>query len=128
MNQDTKQNDLEEVKKLLRESEKEYKAEVERIDNIPVLYKQMRKGVFLFLFCHFLIELIITHFYSWNASFVGPSLLSNYFISLYLIKGKANNWGVNDKMSPFYSGFFISMLVFIVRLVLGFIVGFFLFN
>jgi hypothetical protein len=126
MSQKANKHDLEEIKRLLRESEKEYKEEVERIENIPVIFKKMRNGIFLFVFFHFLIELIFTHYDSGNAKFVGVILFTNYFISTSIARNKANKWSVNDTTQPFYYGFLISLIVFMIRLILGFLLGFFI--
>lgn len=119
---------LDEVKELLKASEKEYKEEVKRVDNIPFVYKQMRKGVFLFIFFHLMIEIIITQYDRENAKYMGIMLLANYHISRGIIRTKANNDKLSGKENLFYYGFFISLMVFIVRLILGYVVGYLIFR
>jgi hypothetical protein len=123
MTQDKSKYDLNEVMQLLNDSEIDYKNEVARKDRIPVVYKQMRKGIFLFLFFHLMIEIIITRYYPFNAKFIGLNLIVNYLVSRIIIRYKSKRIKHNENTHFFYFGFFISFIVLLIRLIIGYMIS-----
>ena len=80
------------------------------------IWKKARIGIFIFCGLHFIFEAFMENkaavFFIWI----------NYIISSWIIKNRIGNRKMNS--NPTATGFIISLFVFIVRLLLGFIVMF----
>lgn len=96
--------------------------DAQTINNNPESnWREARKGILIFCAIHFILEIS-----SGNPKFVGPMILVNFFISKWFIQRQINK-GIEQNNFLKY-GLIVSGIVFLIRLTLGFIVGYFLFN
>jgi hypothetical protein len=113
-----KQRKLEEVKLLLIESEKENQKEEERKQNIPIILKKIKTGIIVFAVLHLLFEICIS-LISKNFSSLYPSVVVNYFISVWYATNKLNKNKLSEDTNYFNYGIKVSFVVFIIRIILG---------
>ena len=84
-------------------------------------WKEARIGIIIFCVLHFIFETA-----TGNTKLIGPMILFNYFISAAYIQSQIKK---NVEKTNFLQyGLIVSGIVFLIRLTLGFIVGYFLFN
>jgi hypothetical protein len=84
----------------------------ENKQNYEILWKDASKGLIVFCLVHFLFEIILGN----NKSALLP-VLFNYWISSWYIKGQINKRGKIKNI--FLFGFSVSVIVFLIRLILG---------
>ncbi len=122
-----KQVSLEEVKRLLKESEIEYKLEEERKKNIPIFLRQIKKGILVFSILQLLFEialsLVIIDF-----TYIWPIVFINYSISTWFSKQKLYKNKLPETTNYFNYGIKISLIVFSIRIILGLIFSILLTN
>jgi hypothetical protein len=82
------------------------------------LYQSARSGVILFCVLHLLFEVIINNLYKWNVNFILLPVIFNYFISIWYIKYNIYKSGRIRLL--FGYGFLVSLIVFVIRIVVGF--------
>ncbi|MGY3052506.1 hypothetical protein ACVWYG_000696 [Pedobacter sp. UYEF25] len=86
---------------------------VESVIVDPVgIWKSARLGIITFCIAHFLFEIIIGN----NIGAALPVFV-NYMVSGWYIKGQISKH--NNLMSPYFKGLIVSLIVFIIRLLLG---------
>ena len=117
--------ELEEVKRLLRESEIENLEKEKRLNSIPVIFKQIKRGILVFTIFHFLFEFGFSYFTE-NYNLILPATLANYLISISFSKSRLENDKISKSTNYFNYGIKVSSVVFLVRLILGLVFIFFL--
>ena len=97
-------------------AEQRKKLIIEDIQTDPILnWKEARNGILIFCVVHFIFEIA-----SGNATAVGAPVFFNYFISRWYINRQIEK-GIKQDNFLLY-GITISGIVFVIRLILGFIV------
>jgi len=118
MSEDDNQVNLDEVKRLLKESEIENKLEEERKKNIPDFLSQIKKGVLSFAILHLLFEICMS-LVSKNFTSLWQSVFVNYFVSTSYAKERLTKNKLSSNTHYFNYGIKVSFVVFLIRLILG---------
>jgi hypothetical protein len=126
--EDQKNRDnLDDIKILLKNSEIENQKIEEKKKNSVVYLSQIKKGVLVFSVVHLLFEICMSVVTNNSLNF-WPSIFVNYFIAVWYAKEKLSKNKLTNDINFFNYGIKISFIIFLIRLVLGFALSFYINN
>ena len=100
----------------MEENKEEYELRLKRYNSE---IKKSRYGVLIFCLIHFIFEI-----FSGNSKGAGPLIIINFYISMWYIKHKLQKKTNYNNLLLF--GLFVASIVFLIRLLLGIIVFYFI--
>ena len=100
----------------MEENKEEYELRLKRYNSEK---KKSRYGVLIFLLIHFIFEI-----FTGNSKGAGPLIIANFYISMWYIKYKLQKKINYNNLLLF--GLFVASIVFLIRLLLGIIVFYFI--